>query len=95
MTETNDIFDEFFAPSKRNLWKPPSRFKFSQGDVIKFSDTTFHVHETSNNYVTIRIRKKYATAKLIEFMEVVYEAVYIGLTVDWADGIHLTFKKKS
>ena len=95
MGQAADIFDEFFSPPKHGLWKPPSKFKFSKGEAIKFSDTTFHVYEKSDNYVTICIRKKYATAMLMEFMETFYEAVYIGPMVNWTEGSHLTFRWKS
>ena len=73
----------------------PDKFNFSKGDGVKFSDTTFHVYEVTDDYVTIMIRKKYVTAKLMQFMDTYYDAVYIGPMIEWTDGAHVTFKRKS
>lgn len=83
------------ASSNCNSWqKKPSKFKFRKGDEIKFSNTSFFIYEITESYVTIHIRKKYATAELMGFMDKFYDAFYIGPMLDWIDGVHLTFKKK-
>lgn len=70
-------------------------FKFGKGDEIKFDKSSFFVYEVTKNYVTIHILKKLVTAKLMEFMESQYDAVYVGPVLDWIDGSHVTFKRKT
>lgn len=90
-----DFFDSFFNKAKlHTLVSKPTKFQFTKGQKILFSDTTFYVYEVSENYVTINILKKYATAMLMEFMENHYDAVYTGPMTEWTDGSHLTFKRK-
>jgi hypothetical protein len=71
------------------------KFKFRKGDEVKFNDTRFHIYECNADYVTINIRKKYATADLMQFMETRFDAVYTGPMLNWTEGSHLTFKRKT
>lgn len=73
----------------------PNLFKFSRGDEIKFDKSSFFIYEVTENYVTIHISKKLVTAKLMEFMERRYNAVYVGPMLDWLNGSHVTFKRKN
>lgn len=93
MKDNDDIFNE--SVTTPPTWKPVSRFLFGKGDAILFSNTTLHIYEVTDDYVTINVIKKYATAKLMQFMNTTYDAVYIGPMIEWIDGVHLTFKRKS
>jgi len=94
MQDNDDIFGND-SPEVPLFRKNLEKFKFSKGDSIKFSNTTFHIYEATRNYVTIHILKKYATAELMEFMRTRHDAVYIGPILEWTDGAHLTFRRKS
>lgn len=90
---SHDIFnDDDGTPVPK--FKPSGKFKFNRGDEIKFDRSKFFIYEATENYVTIHIRASLATAKLMEFMDKHYDAVYIGPMIQWQSGAHLTFKRK-
>lgn len=87
----DDFGDQATTPKFKRV-----KFKFGKGDRIKFDKTEFFIYEVTENYVTINIMKKYVTAKLMEFMESRYNAVYHGPMIDWGNSyVHVTFKKAS
>ena len=92
------MLDDIFGDSKEYVaptFKPKSKFKFSKGQEIKFQDRGMYVYEIAGDYVTIRVIKKLITASLMAFMDEVYDAVYNGPVLEWSDGAHVTFKRKS
>lgn len=91
----DDIFNESYIPAPPPSWKPKSKFEFWQGNKIEFADTKFHVYRATEDYVTIMIRKMDVDANLMQFMDNVYDAVYVGPMIEWTDGVHVTFKRKS
>ncbi len=72
------------------------KFKFNRGDAVEFDRSRFHIYEHTENYVTIHVLKKLVTAKLMEFMETRYDAIYHGPMIDWGGSmVHVTFKRKT
>lgn len=91
----DDIFSDFGTTPTPPKFKKRDKFKFNKGNGIKFDKDVLYIYEATDNYVTIRTKKKYATAKLMEFMDFMYDAVYTGPMLEWADDTHLTFKRKT
>lgn len=91
----DDIFDDDYTPPPPPSWKPKNKFEFWQGNKIEFANTHFHVYRATEDYVTIMIRKKDVDANLMQFMDNVYDAVYIGPMIENMDGAHVTFRRKT
>lgn len=70
------------------------KFVFCARDQIKLCDVEAHVYNASENYVTLVIDKRKATAPFLEAMEQEYDAVYIGLSHDYPLCSHMTFRRK-